>query len=123
MTLLLMLSIACLACTVGCSSTQQPAPAPQVDECGSYEVDVQLPENACTTDADCAWTEHRPGTCHGPYCEGHYSAGPKAWVEAVDAMHQRICAGAKYTQCNKYKCLHNKPTGVACQDGKCVLSF
>jgi len=109
-------------CAIACSGPQ-PEQAPQVDECGNYEVDVELPQNTCSTDADCAWTEKRPGTCHGPYCEGHYGAGPKAWVDAVEAMHQRICTGAKYTQCNKYKCLHNKPTGVTCQNGECVLVY
>ena len=116
------IAFAVTVCLFGCSSTQTTQ-TPQVDECGNYAVDVQLPSSTCETDSDCAWTARRPGTCVGPVCDSHYRAGAKAWVAAVEEMHQRICGNAKWEHCDRYKCIHREPTGVACREGKCELSF
>jgi hypothetical protein len=94
----------------------------KVDECGKYTVDVDLPEQfACKEDADCAWTGLRPGNCTRPLCPGHYVAGNKAWVEAAEKLHHRICDEAKFGYCIRVKCVNKEPKGAVCTEGRCQL--
>lgn len=109
------------------ASPSQPGQAdepatPAVDGCGKYAVDEQLPERfACETDADCGWTEHRPGSCLGPLCPGDYAEGNRAWIAAAEALNRRVCTGAEFGYCEKVKCINLIPIGAACIDGRCVL--
>jgi hypothetical protein len=119
----------------GCSKSagpgqETPAPAQASpsqatpDECGQYAVDVELPEqHGCKEDGDCRFTEHRPGDCSGPLCPGHYRAGTSAWVDAVKALHERVCTGRKYSACIRVKCVHKKPERAVCKAGKCEIVF
>lgn len=132
---LLLLAVLCLGCSnngtkpeasdPSASPATAPAPAKaesKVDECGKYEVDVELPEQyACETDADCGWTGRRPGSCTDALCKGHYVAGNKAWIAAAAALHERFCSGAEFGYCVRVRCRNIKPTGAVCTDGRCQL--
>ena len=107
----------------GAGEGRANAGGPRVDECGSYRVDVELPQRGCTADEDCAYTSHRPGSCVDPLCDSHYRAGSIAWVKTVNAMHERICGGVEWRYCERVKCVRRDPVGAACVDGACVVRF
>jgi len=99
-----------------------PATKPEVDGCGHYQVDVELPERyACSADADCGWTEHKPGSCLGPLCPGDYAEGNRQWIEAAEKLFERVCTGAEFRYCEKVKCINLIPGGAVCVDGRCTL--
>ena len=115
-------------------SVSEPMPArptraekpgnPAPDSCGRYAVPKSaLPErHGCKVDADCQWTERRPGDCTGPLCSDDHRAGSKAWVEAVNALHRRVCT-RKYSPCVRVRCRIKTPERAVCRAGKCELVF
>ena len=94
------------------------------DRCGKYTAITPLPErDGCTRDAECAWTKRRAGNCNPPLCNGHYRAGTKAWVEAVNKLHEQVCAGRTFVACERVRGRHQTPERAVCKGGTCELVF
>jgi hypothetical protein len=98
------------------------------DRCGTYVMgpDSLPPVGVCTSDADCAWTPHGPGSCCPPLCAGDFRAGSRAWVEAAESLYGRVCgpkADRWRCDCDEAKCLYRAPVRAECRNGRCEPVF